>query len=352
MNKILFTGGGSAGHVIPNVALIEELLSEGKTDVCYIGTEGIEKSIIAEWKIPYHTITCPKLIRGGGWSGFTQNLRIPAAFHRAVKEAEDGLKKYKPDLVFSKGGYVSLPVVFAARKLKIPCFSHESDFSAGLANRLLARKCERVFTSFPETANTLPHGKYSGAPLRRSLFTPTRAESRRKLDIPFNAQVLLIFGGGSGSTAINTAVRKHLKTLTEKYYVLHVCGKGNMVKTNLKNYRQLEFVADMGILYACADLILARSGAGTVFEVLALKKPALFIPLEGQTRGDQWENAEYFRRKGLCRILPQKDLHKLPLAIEQTLADDGLKNKLQESNFGSGNANILRELRTALRTQK
>lgn len=349
MKKILFTGGGSAGHVIPNVALIEELLSDGVADVCYMGTDGIEKGIVAEWKIPYYTINCPKLIRGGGWSAIKNNLHIPAALRQAVKQAEAGLKAFQPDLVFSKGGYVSLPVVFAARKLKIPCYSHESDFSAGLANRLIARKCVSVFTSFPETANTLPHGKYSGAPLRRSLFSTTRAEARRKLDIPFHSPVLLVFGGGSGSAPINDAVRKHLKELTDEYYILHVCGKGNTIESNLKNYRQFEFVADMGGLYACADLVISRSGAGTVFEVLAMKKPAIFIPLEGQTRGDQWENAEYFRRKGMCRILPQTELKKLPFAIKQAFADEDLKNKLQESNFGKGNENILRELRAALR---
>ncbi|MBQ7913425.1 MAG: UDP-N-acetylglucosamine--N-acetylmuramyl-(pentapeptide) pyrophosphoryl-undecaprenol N-acetylglucosamine transferase [Clostridia bacterium] len=348
MKKILFTGGGSAGHVVPNVALIEELLSEGKTDVCYMGTDGIEKNIVAEWKIPYYTIHCPKLVRGGGFSAFKKNLKIPLELRRAIKAAEEGLKKYKPDLVFSKGGYVSLPVILAARKLKIPCYAHESDFSAGLANRLTARKCKTVFTSFPETANALPNGKYSGAPLRRSLFHYTRAEARKSLEIPFRTKVVLIFGGGSGSAAINEAVRKHLKSLTEDYVILHVCGKGNAIETNIKNYRQFEFVADMGILYACADLVIARSGAGTVFEVLALKKPSVFIPLEGQTRGDQWENAEYFRRKGLCRILPQSEVDKLPKAIAKALADEDMRAKLQESNFLCGNKNILRELRAAL----
>ena len=348
MKKILFTGGGSAGHVIPNIALIEELLSEGKTDVCYMATDGIEKKIVAEWKIPYYTIHCPKLIRGGGFSAFKKNLQIPIALHRAVKEAEEGLKKCKPDLVFSKGGYVALPGILAARNLKIPCYAHESDFSAGLTNRLTARKCKAVFTSFPETATTLPNGKYSGAPLRRSLCHYTRAEARKALDISFRSKVILIFGGGSGSSTINAAVRKHLKALTENYVILHVCGKGNAIETNVKNYRQFEFVADMAMLYACADLIVARSGAGTVFEVLALKKPALFIPLEGQTRGDQWENAEYFRRKGLCRILPQSDVDKLPKAIEKALADEDMRAKLQENNFLCGNENILRALRAEL----
>ena len=348
MKKIVFTGGGSAGHVVPNVALMEELFHEGKTELYYMGTAGIEKDVISKWGFPFYEIECPKLVRGGGLSAWKNNIKIPFSFYRAVRKAEKGLKEISPNLVFSKGGYVALPVVFAAKRLKIPCFAHESDFSAGLANRLTARKCNTVFTSFPETANGLPNGKYSGAPLRRSLFSCTRAEARKKLGIPFNATVILIFGGGSGSAAINDGVRKHLKLLTEKYYLLHVCGKGNAVTTNIKNYQQFEFVTDMGSLFASADLVLSRSGAGTVFEVLAMKLPAVFVPLEGQTRGDQWENASYFQRKGLCRILPQSQLDKLPSAIENALADESLKTRLKESNFRDGNANILRALRAEL----
>ena len=349
MKKILFTGGGSAGHVIPNVALIEEILSDGVADVCYMGTGGIEKGIIAEWKIPYYQIDCPKLVRGGGFSALKRNLKIPIAFSKAVKEAEEGLKTFQPDLVFSKGGYVALPVVFAARRLKIPCFAHESDYSLGLANRLSARKCRYVFTSFPETAEKLRNGKYSGAPIRRSILSATRAEARRKFNLPFGEKVLLVFGGGSGSAAINEAVRANLKILTEKYTVLHVCGKGNTVRSNFKNYLQEEFITDMGSAYACADLVLSRSGAGTVFEILALKKPALFVPLEGQTRGDQKQNAAYFEQKGLCRVLPQSRLNELPSAIDAAFADEELRLRLQVTNMAQGNGNILSEIRKALR---
>ena len=348
MKKILFTGGGSAGHVIPNLALIEELLSEGETDVSYMGTGGIEKRLIEEWDIPFHEIECPKLIRGKSWSAFKRNLHIPAEFHRAKKQALASLRDIKPDVVFSKGGYVALPVVWAAHKLRIPCFSHESDYTPGLANRLLARKCRYVFTSFPETANRIPHGKYSGAPLRRSIFNATRAEARKRLGIPFTAKVLLVFGGGSGSAAINEAVRAHLKALTKQYFILHVCGKGNLVESNVKNYRQFEFVADMGMVYACADLVLARAGAGTVFELLALKKPSLLVPLEGQTRGDQAENAAYFQQKGLCRVLKQNLLFTLPQAVDEAFLDEEMKVRLQTSDFCQGNENILRELKKAL----
>jgi UDP-N-acetylglucosamine--N-acetylmuramyl-(pentapeptide) pyrophosphoryl-undecaprenol N-acetylglucosamine transferase len=341
MKKILFTGGGSAGHVVPNIAIIEQLLSDGKTDVCYIGGGGIEKKLIAQWQIPYFEIDAPKLIRGGGFAGFKRNLKIPAAFFRAVKKAKEGLKTFQPDVVFSKGGYISLPVVFAAWRLKIPCFAHESDFSVGLANKLSARFCKRVFTSFPETAKKVPHGVYSGAPIRRAVLSATKAESRRTFNIPFHETVVLIVGGGSGSKTLNATVRSHLKSLTKKYFVLHICGMGNTVKCDNPRYQQFEFVQDMGMAYACADVIVSRSGAGAVFEILALKKRAVFVPLEGQTRGDQAENAAYFKSRGLCHALAQKRLDELPQEIEKTLADERLNERLQQSTMQVGNGIIL-----------
>lgn len=349
MKKILFTGGGSAGHVIPNLALIEDLLSGGIADVCYMGTDGIEKNIVTERKIPYYSIVCPKLVRGISFSALKNNLKIPTAFKKAVKSAEEGLRVIQPDLVFSKGGYVALPVIYASRKLKIPCFAHESDFTLGLANRLSANKCECVFTSFPETADNLRRGKYSGAPIRRSVFTATRSQARKFFDIPETEKVVLIFGGGSGSLAINNAVRAKLKALTDRYTLIHICGKGNLIEHNFKRYKQFEYISDMGKAYACADLVLSRAGAGTVFEILALKKPSILVPLEGQTRGDQKQNAEYFRNKELCRVLAQKDLCKLPTELEKAFKDTTLRQNLQETTFTQGNRNILRELKKYLR---
>lgn len=349
MKKILFTGGGSAGHVIPNVAIFEELLQSGEVDVGYIGTNGIEKSIVAPYKIPYMEMACPKLIRGGGFFALKRNLGIPFAFSRAVKIAKKHLESFQPDLVFSKGGYVSLPVVFAAHSLGIPCFAHESDFSVGLANRLTAKKCRYVFTSFPETAEHIRNGKYSGAPMRKSLFSVSRRAARRQFGFTEKEKVLLIFGGGSGSAAINEAVRKNIKAITEKYSILHVCGKGNIVKSNVKNYVQTEFIADMGMAYACADAVISRAGAGTVFELIALKKPALLIPLSNQTRGDQKQNAEYFRRKGLCHVLSQEHLDDIVREIHLLFEDEALKSKLAECFPLCGNENILRELRKALK---
>ena len=348
MKKILFTGGGSAGHVFPNVALMEELLSSGEADVCYMGTNGIEKTVLAEWKIPYYEITCPKLVRGGGFKGFKQNLGIPFFLSKAIKQAQKGLAIFQPDLVFSKGGYVALPVVLAAKKLGIPCMCHESDFSAGLANRMSAGKCQTVFTSFPETAKTFKNGKYSGAPIRRSILSAKKAESRKFFDIPVREKVLLIFGGGSGAAALNDAVRKHLKTLVKSYTILHVCGKGNVIENNLKRYRQFEFVKDMGMAYACADVVVSRAGSNTVFEILAMKKPSVLVPLAAQTRGDQAENAAYFERQGLCYVLEQSRLNELCEYVEKAFCDKKLQERLYSAAFARGNERILREIRQFL----
>ncbi len=287
-------------------------------------------------------------MRGGGFSALKNNLNIPLSFRIAVKQAEEGLKLFQPDLVFSKGGYVGLPVVWAAKKLGIPCIAHESDLSIGLANRLSAKKCKYLFTAFPETSKKVKNGKYGGAPIRRKILGGKSSAARRELEIPKSAKVLLVFGGGSGSLSINEELRKHVKTLNKEYYILHVCGKGNKVKTNLKNYRQFEFVTDMGSLYACADLVIARAGAGTVFELMALQKPSILIPLEGVSRGDQLQNAQYFASRGLCRILRQNDLPRLVDEIHAAFQDDEMKKRLKESRFTHGNARIIKEIYSLL----
>lgn len=348
MKKIVFTGGGSAGHVVPNVALMEELFHEGKTKLYYMGTAGIEKDVLSKWDFPFYEIECPKLVRGGGLSAWKNNIKIPFSFYRAVRKAEKGLKEISPNLVFSKGGYVALPVVFAAKRLKIPCFAHESDFTLGLANKLSARKCEAVFTSFPETATALKNGKYTGAPVRRGLFLTTKAEGRRFFGIDDKEKVVLVFGGGSGSQKINDALKKHLSSLVKDFTILHVTGRGNLTQSTYKNYKQFEFVADMGMAYACADFVVARAGAGTIFETLALKKPALLIPLEGATRGDQLQNARYFEKKGLCHVLREGELSHLDKAIRALSSDEGLIKKLLSSRFESGNARILSALKTRM----
>lgn len=341
MKKLLFTGGGSAGHVIPNLALMDELKEE--FELYYMGTEGIEKSLVAGIA-PYHTIHCPKLIRA-----FTiQNLKIPAQLHRAVQEAREGLKIIRPDLVFSKGGYVSLPVVLAAAKEHIPILAHECDLSPGLANRISARKCRLVLTSFPDTAKRFPNGKYTGAPIRAELFTGSRVRARQKYGIRSDLPVVLVFGGGSGARAINEGLRRQVMELCKRYTVLHICGKGNVAENNIPRYLQREFERDMASAYAAADVVVCRAGSNTVFELMALKKPAVLIPLSQNTRGDQQENAAYFRDRGLCKVLQQDRMESLPQMLEETLNDETLKRNLLSSVFGYGNQNIIREIKNCL----
>lgn len=348
MQKIVFTGGGSAGHTVPNLAIIQELKRTGKYDLYYFGTNGIERELVTPMKLPFFTFDAPKLKRGVSMDAFKNNLTIPCRFLTAVKKATDALQDVRPDLVFSKGGYVALPVVFAAHKLGIPCITHESDLSMGLANRLAKGKCKLILTAFPETAEGVKGGVYCGQPIRSELFGISRPAARKQLAEGTARKIILIFGGGSGSAAINEAVRKYAPTLCKRYYILHVCGKGNVMDSRLSHYRQFEFIKDMGAAYAAADLVISRAGAGAVFETIALKKPAIFIPLEGQTRGDQWENASYFSNKGLCYLLPQTRLNELCETVDSALADEALRKNLLLSPYSSGTKSVVQAMEDTL----
>ena len=347
MKKIAFTGGGSAGHVVPNIALIDDLKKYGDFEVCYFGSNGMEKELICARGIPYFQTDCPKLIRSKSFSAFKKNLQIPFRLHRAIAKTKQALKKEKPDLVFSKGGFVALPVVLAARKLKIPCFTHESDYSAGLANRLIAKKCNAVFTSFPETAKSFKNGVFTGAPMRKELFEKDKIAAKICFGLPISKPTILIVGGGQGSEILNNGIRNALSQLQD-FSVLHLCGKGNIVKSARENYRQFEYLENIGDAYAAADIILSRAGAGAIFEILALKKPALFIPLENASRGDQLENASYFEKKGLCAVLRESEIQKLPNALRETYSNATLKRNLKNCDLTCGNDRILTELKAFL----
>lgn len=328
---------------MPNVALIEELKDE--YELFYIGTNGIEKKLIAPLKIPFSTIECPKLIRGK----ILPNLSIPARFLKAEKAARRELEIIRPDLVFSKGGFVALPVVFAAARLKIPAVTHESDLSLGLANRLMAKKCAYVFSSFPEVAAALKNGRYTGSPMRKALFDKNRTLALKKYGFSGKKPVLLVLGGGSGSAVINRELRKNLFSLLKTYDILHLCGRGNAIESRVMGYVQIEYEPNMGAAYACADGVVARAGSNTVFEVAALGKPALFIPLQNaRSRGDQVKNAEYFSTRDLCHILYERNLDDLPQAIEELFHDEKLKKKIAASNIQSGNRRIINYIRKLL----
>ena len=342
MKRILFCGGGSAGHVVPNLALMNELRYTHR--ISYMGTGGIEHTLVGKAGFPFFLVECPKLRRA-----FTpENLKIPFKLKRAEKEALAILKKEKPDLVFSKGGFASYPAVWAAHKLKIPVITHESDLSPGLCTKLIAKKCRYVLTSFPETAKKFRNGKCAGSPIRREILCGEKSRSLKKFGFTGSLPVLLVLGGGSGSKTVNDALRRRLPELLKKFNILHLCGKDNLMENPPEGYVQREYESDMGSAYACADLVLSRAGSNTVFELLALKKPALLVPLERASRGDQLENALYFERKGLCAVLREDMLDTLPDALEAAYGNAALKRALSESEIKSGTPEILELIRDTL----
>lgn len=344
MKKIMFCGGGSAGHVVPNMALCEQL--KDQFNLCYIGTDGIEREICNGRGVEFFTFDGAKLVRGK----ILCNLSLPSKIHKSIKQCEDILQEVKPDLLFCKGGYASYPPAAAAARLGIPVLTHESDVSLGLANRLIARKCRRVLTAFPSTAVKIKNGVYTGTPLRRELFGRDRVMAKRTFGCDLRPTVL-VFGGGSGSQAINDCLRGCVTELCKNYNILHICGKGNAVYSSLYGYKQLESTNDMGEVYACADYAVSRCGANAANELIALRIPTLFIPLEnGASRGDQVDNALYFYERGLCRILREGEMTPSALknAIDELIADKKLKTALKENVFKRGNERIIQEIRCAL----
>lgn len=345
MKKIMFCGGGSAGHVIPNIALCDQL--KGQFEICYIGTDGIESRVCRAKNIKFYTFDGVKLVRGK----VLCNLGIPSKIFKSVKQCKEIMKKTAPDLLFCKGGYASYPPAVAAKELGIPVLTHESDVSLGLANKLIASKCRRVLTAFPSTASKIKNGVYTGTPLRTELFGRDRIMAKRAFGCDLRPTVL-VFGGGSGSAAINRAVRGCITELCRSYNILHICGKGNTVYSSLYGYKQLEFAEDMGEVYACADYAVSRCGANAASELIALKIPTLFIPLEnGASRGDQVDNAKYFSERGLCKVLRESQLtpSSLKTALGELIADKKLKAALKENVFNRGNERIIQEIECALK---
>lgn len=338
MKKILFTGGGSAGHVVPNLALMHELRYTHR--LLYMGTGGIELNLVQD--VPFFRVECPKLVRGFS----LENFKIPFRLHAAKQTALAVLDKEKPDLVFSKGGYASYPAVWAASKLQIPVLTHESDLSPGLCTRLIAKKCVYVLTSFEETAKKFKNGKFVGSPVRRDVLSGDRTRARRKFNFPEGAKVLLVFGGGSGSKVINEALDAALPALSD-WTVFHLAG-GNAEQKTASNYLKKSYENDMGSAYAAADVVLCRAGSNTVFELLALKKPAVLVPLAHATRGDQQENAEYFRRQGLVRVLAESELFRLAEEVNAAYNDRALRKKLEESDLSSGTEKIVKIIKEVI----
>ena len=312
MKRIVLTGGGTAGHVTPNIALIPALKTAGY-DIHYIGSyEGMEKALIEDYSIPYHGIATGKLRRYFSWQNFTDPFKVIKGFG----EADKLMKELKPSIVFSKGGFVSVPVVWAAKKNNIPVIIHESDMTPGLANKLSFSSATKICCNFPETVERLPKDKgiLTGCPIRAELMLGDAGKAETICDFADRDKpVIMVTGGSLGAASVNSMIRKILPRLLEKFNVLHLCGKGKSDETldGTAGYHQIEYAKDeMKDLFAYSDVVVSRAGANAICELLALHKPNLLIPLPASaSRGDQLLNAESFRKQGFSLVLDEdKDL--------------------------------------------
>ncbi|MBD5460919.1 MAG: undecaprenyldiphospho-muramoylpentapeptide beta-N-acetylglucosaminyltransferase [Lachnospiraceae bacterium] len=307
MKKIVLTGGGTAGHVTPNIALIPRLRESGY-EIYYMGSyDGIEKRLIGDFDIPYYGIATGKFRRYFDPKNFTDPFRVIKGY----REARKILKEIQPDIVFSKGGFVSVPVVRAADSLDIPCIIHESDMTPGLANKLCIPAAVKVCCNFPETLSMLPEGKavLTGSPIRKELTQGNRISALDLCSFTANKPVVMVIGGSSGAASVNQAVRQALPKLLEDFQVVHLCGRDKMDNLLLKveGYKQFEYLKnELKDIFAMADVVISRAGANAICELLALHKPNLLIPLpSSSSRGDQLLNARSFEAQGFSIVIDE-----------------------------------------------
>ncbi len=310
MKTIILTGGGTAGHVTPNLALLPSLKDAGY-DIHYIGSyNGIERKLVESAGIPYDGISSGKLRRYFDLKNFTDPLRVLKGY----REARKLLKKYKPDVLFSKGGFVAVPVVLAAKHFHIPIIIHESDMTPGLANRLCIPSANKVCYNFPETLKYLPEDKaiLTGSPIRAELLSGDRLAGLQYTHLSAQKPIILVIGGSLGAVHVNDAVRKILPRLLERFQLIHICGKGHLDESLIgtAGYVQYEYVdRPLRHLFAAADMVISRAGANSICEILALRKPNVLIPLSAEaSRGDQILNANSFAEQGFSSVLEEKNL--------------------------------------------
>lgn len=310
MKRIILTGGGTAGHVTPNIALLPRL-REMHYDIHYIGSyNGIEKELIEQFAIPYHGIATGKLRRYFSVQNFTDPFRVL----KGMNDAKKLVKLLKPDIIFSKGGFVSVPVVLAGKRCRVPVIIHESDMTPGLANKLSLSAAKKVCCNFPETLKLLPEDKavLTGSPIRQELLSGDPYKAKDFLGFTSEKPVILVIGGSLGAVAVNNAVRSVLPRLLKAYQVIHLCGRGKLDESlkGTPGYAQFEYVKEeLKDLFALTDIVISRAGANAICELLALHKPNLLIPLPaGASRGDQILNARSFERQGFSMVLEEEAL--------------------------------------------
>ena len=346
MKTIVMTGGGTAGHVTPNLALAPPLKEKGY-NIYYIGSyTGIEKKLVEDAGITYYGISSGKLRRYHDWKNFTDPFRVIKGF----SEANQLLKHLKPDVVFSKGGFVSVPVVMAAARQKIPAIIHESDMTPGLANKLAIPFATKVCCNFPETLDYLPAGKavHTGSPIRKELFSGSREKGLEFAGFTSDKPVILIMGGSIGSRFINNAVWDSLDELLKTFQIVHLVGKGNINKdlVGKTGYQQYEFINEqLNDVFAMTDLMISRAGANSISEILALKIPNILIPLSAKaSRGDQILNAASYEKQGFSTVLQEEELTSQLLidSVNTVFANaDLIKEKMASSKLLDANKTIL-----------
>lgn len=320
MKKILLTGGGTAGHVTPNIALLPDLKANG-FEIRYIGSyEGMEKQLITAQGILYSGIATGKFRRYLSAKNLTDPFRVIKGYTQAKKL----IREYKPDIVFSKGGFVAVPVVLAAGKYNIPVIIHESDMTPGLANKLCIKTASKICCNFPETVKLLPADKavLTGTPIRRELLEGSKKAGLEFTGLSADKPILMMMGGSTGSRAVNNALRSALPKLLNDFQVIHLCGKGNLDESlKQPGYVQYEYISsELKDLFAAADIVLSRAGANAICELLALKKPNVLVPLPAAvSRGDQILNANSFQKQGFSVVLD-----------EEKLTDDSLCNAIRQ----------------------
>ena len=337
MKHIVLTGGGTAGHVTPNIALIPRLKELGY-EISYIGSlDGIEKKLIEELNIPYYGIASGKLRRYFDLKNFSDPFKVLKGYAQSRKL----LKKLKPDVIFSKGGFVTVPVVVAAKSCKIPAIIHESDMTPGLANKLAIPSATKVCCNFSETLKHLPEEKavLTGTPIRQELLSGDKLEALKFCGFTANKPVIMIIGGSLGAAAVNDSMRKILPELLKDFQVVHLCGKGKLDESlqNTEGYIQFEYIKkELADLFALADIVVSRAGANAICELLALQKPNLLIPLSAKaSRGDQILNARSFEKQGYSMVLEEEEItNEKLLETIHTLYEkrDDFTNTMKQSN--------------------
>jgi UDP-N-acetylglucosamine--N-acetylmuramyl-(pentapeptide) pyrophosphoryl-undecaprenol N-acetylglucosamine transferase len=352
--KIIMTGGGTAGHVTPNLALIPSLEKNG-FEVSYIGSkDGIEKEIIGKNDIPYFEISSGKLRRYFD----LKNISDPFKVIKGIFEAKKILTEEKPDVVFSKGGFVAVPVVIAASMKGIPVVAHESDITPGLANKLSAPFCNKLCVTFRESLKYIKGGKgvLTGSPIRDQIFDGSKLKGLEMCGFEGNKEVIFIMGGSLGSKIINDVIRENLKELLKTYDIIHICGKGNIDNSlkNLDGYVQFEYVnEELPNLMKAADYIISRAGANSIFEFLALKKPNLLIPLSKKaSRGDQILNAKSFEKEGYSLVLEEEFINKDTFIGKINELKESKKQLIRSMNNGKdkvGNDAVIQVIMAAIR---